>query len=42
MIELQPWTEEDKPLLVRLNAPEMTEHLAVPRPRCNDWRMGLR
>ena len=25
-----PWTEDDLPLLVRLNAPEMTEHLGGP------------
>lgn len=30
MIELQPWTDEDMPLLVRLNSPEMTEHLGGP------------
>ena len=30
MIVLQPWTEDDMPLLVRLNAQEMTEHLGGP------------
>jgi len=30
LIRLEPWTEEDFPLLVRLNAPEMTEHLGGP------------
>ena len=25
-----PWTDDDLPLLVRLNAPEMTEHLGGP------------
>ena len=30
MIELEPWTEDDMPLLVRLNSPEMTEHLGGP------------
>jgi RimJ/RimL family protein N-acetyltransferase len=29
-VRLIPWTEEDLPLLVRLNAPEMTEHLSGP------------
>jgi RimJ/RimL family protein N-acetyltransferase len=29
-VRLVPWTEEDFPLLVRLNAPEMTEHLGGP------------
>ena len=30
-----PWTEEDFPLLVRLNAPEMTEHLGGPESEEN-------
>jgi RimJ/RimL family protein N-acetyltransferase len=29
-VRLVPWSEEDFPLLVRLNAPEMTEHLGGP------------
>ena len=29
-IQLERWTDEDMPLLVRLNAPEMTEHLGGP------------
>jgi RimJ/RimL family protein N-acetyltransferase len=29
-VRLVPWSEEDLPLLVRLNAPEMTEHLGGP------------
>ena len=29
-VRLVPWTEDDFPLLVRLNAPEMTEHLGGP------------
>lgn len=29
-VQLVPWTEDDLPLLVRLNAPEMTEHLGGP------------
>ena len=29
-VKLVPWTREDFPLLVRLNAPEMTEHLGGP------------
>src|SRR5205807_8416089 len=30
VIQLEPWTEHDLPLLARLNAPEMTEHLGGP------------
>jgi len=30
VIQLERWTERDKSLLVRLNAPEMTEHLGGP------------
>lgn len=30
LIRLEPWADEDFPLLVRLNAPEMTEHLGGP------------
>ena len=30
MIRLRRWADEDWPLLVRLNAPEMTEHLGGP------------
>jgi RimJ/RimL family protein N-acetyltransferase len=29
-VRLVPWTDDDFPLLVRLNAPEMTEHLGGP------------
>ncbi len=29
-VRLVPWSEDDFPLLVRLNAPEMTEHLGGP------------
>jgi RimJ/RimL family protein N-acetyltransferase len=29
-VELVRWADEDMPLLVRLNAPEMTEHLGGP------------
>ena len=29
-VRLVPWSDEDFPLLVRLNAPEMTEHLGGP------------
>ena len=29
-VRLVPWTDGDFPLLVRLNAPEMTEHLGGP------------
>jgi len=29
-IQLEPWTDGDMPLLVRLNAPEMTEHVGGP------------
>jgi RimJ/RimL family protein N-acetyltransferase len=29
-VRLVPWSEEDLPLLVRLNAPEMMEHLGGP------------
>lgn len=29
-VELAPWSDDDLPLLVRLNAPEMTEHLGGP------------
>jgi RimJ/RimL family protein N-acetyltransferase len=29
-VRLVPWGEDDFPLLVRLNAPEMTEHLGGP------------
>ena len=29
-VRLVPWTNDDFPLLVRLNAPEMTEHLGGP------------
>jgi RimJ/RimL family protein N-acetyltransferase len=34
-VRLVPWTEEDLPLLVRLNAPEMTEHLGGPESEEN-------
>jgi RimJ/RimL family protein N-acetyltransferase len=34
-VRLVPWTEEDFPLLVRLNAPEMTEHLGGPESEEN-------
>jgi RimJ/RimL family protein N-acetyltransferase len=30
IVRLAPWGEDDLPLLVRLNAPEMTEHLGGP------------
>ena len=30
MIQLEPWTQDDMPLLVELNAPNMTEHLGGP------------
>jgi hypothetical protein len=30
VIQLEPWGEADMPLLVRLNAPEMTEHIGGP------------
>jgi RimJ/RimL family protein N-acetyltransferase len=30
LIRLEPWSDADFPLLVRLNAPEMTEHLGGP------------
>ncbi|HEV3405685.1 MAG TPA: GNAT family N-acetyltransferase, partial [Candidatus Dormibacteraeota bacterium] len=30
LIRLEHWAEEDFPLLVKLNAPEMTEHLGGP------------
>jgi RimJ/RimL family protein N-acetyltransferase len=30
LIRLEPWAEEDFSLLVRLNSPEMTEHLGGP------------
>jgi RimJ/RimL family protein N-acetyltransferase len=30
LIRLEPWTDRDFPLLVRLNAAEMTEHLGGP------------
>ena len=29
-VRLEPWTDDDFPLLVRLNAPEMTDHLGGP------------
>src|SRR5260370_762804 len=29
-VSLQPWTEADRPLLVRLNAPGMMTHLGGP------------
>jgi RimJ/RimL family protein N-acetyltransferase len=29
-VRLVPWGEDDLPLLIRLNAPEMTEHLGGP------------
>jgi len=29
-VRLVPWSEDDLPLLIRLNAPEMTEHLGGP------------
>jgi len=32
-VRLVPWTEDDFALLVRLNAPEMTEHLGGPETR---------
>jgi hypothetical protein len=31
-VRLVPWSEDDLPLLIRLNAPEMTEHLGGARP----------
>jgi RimJ/RimL family protein N-acetyltransferase len=31
LIRLEPWADVDFPLLVRLNAPEMTEHLGGPQ-----------
>jgi len=30
LVELEPWTGDDMPLLVQLNTPEMTEHLGGP------------
>jgi RimJ/RimL family protein N-acetyltransferase len=30
LIRLEPWADADFPLLVKLNAPEMTEHLGGP------------
>jgi RimJ/RimL family protein N-acetyltransferase len=32
-VRLVPWTDDDFPLLVRLNAPEMTEHLGGPETK---------
>ena len=32
MIRLRRWSDADWPILVRLNAPEMTEHLGGPEP----------
>ena len=29
-VRLVPWTQDDFPLLIRLNAPEMTDHLGGP------------